>query len=101
MNHHPLFDYAQAAMENAPPAWALSAREAVLRLAAIYPHGFDADHVWHELHQCGAGQPPEPRALGGVLKALAHEGRIRNTGEYRKSRRIENHHRPIPVWIAA
>lgn len=99
--NHPLFDYAQAALDAAPPAWRSAARSAVLHLAATMPNGFDADHVWRELEDRRAPIPPEPRALGGVLKSLSREGRIRKTGAYRESRRAVNHGRPIPVWRAA
>lgn len=101
MTTHPLFDHAQAAMDAAPAEWVAAARTAVLRASVLYPHGFDADHVWDELERLDAGRPPEPRALGGVMKSLAREGRIRNTGHYRRSRRAVNHKRPIPVWRAA
>jgi len=80
--------------DNAPGGWVERAREAV-RSVAMSRFDFTTDHVWDVL---GEDRPPEPRALGSVLKQLAREGRIRQTGEYRKSDRVENHRRPVAVW---
>ena len=79
---------------HAPADWMTRAREAV-RVVAMSRFDFTTDHVWEVL---GEDRPPEPRALGSVLKQLAREGRIRQTGEYRKSDRVENHRRPVAVW---
>jgi len=36
--------------------------------------------------------------LGAVMKAMARDGAIRATGEYRKSSRVDCHARPVAVW---
>jgi hypothetical protein len=51
--------------------------------------------VWDAL---GENRPVEPRALGAVMKAMARDGKIRATGEYRKSARTDCHARPVAVW---
>jgi hypothetical protein len=33
-----------------------------------------------------------------VMKAMARDGKIRATGEYRKSDRVDCHARPVAVW---
>ena len=41
------------------------------------------------------------RALGGLIRSAAREGRIRATGEWRTSSRPQSHSRPMRVWKAA
>ena len=74
--------------------WVGRAREAV-RSVALSRFDFTTDHVWEVL---GDDRPAEPRALGSVMKAMAGEGLIWSTGEYRKSGRVESHARPVAVW---
>ena len=78
----------------APEAWMQAARDATVQVA-LSRFDFTTDDVWAAL---GDETPPEPRAMGAVMKALAGEGRIRATGEYRKSVRVECHARPVAVW---
>lgn len=78
----------------APADWSQRARDAVM-LVALARFDFTTDHVWDAL---GEDRPPEPRALGAVLKAMAGERLIRATGEYRKSVRVDCHARPLAVW---
>jgi hypothetical protein len=40
----------------------------------------------------------EPRVLGATMRALAREGLIEPTDEYRRSGRARNHNRPLRVW---
>jgi hypothetical protein len=96
-----LFDAQEAEEEaiarvgaNAPEDWVMRARQATQHVAGSR-FDFTTDHVWDVL---GDDKPHEPRALGAVLKNLAREGIIRQTGEYRKSDRVENHRRPVAVW---
>lgn len=74
--------------------WIGRARDAV-QLVALARFDFTADHVWDVL---GEDRPVEPRALGAVMKAMARDGLIRATGEYRKSGRVDCHARPVAVW---
>ena len=104
-----LFSQAQAAKAeaierveaNAPQAWLAKASQVTLDIARVNPQGFTSDAIWWILDACGYGNPPEPRALGAVFQALAREGLIEKTGEYRDSERSENHARPVCVWRAA
>lgn len=88
-------DQAVARVEaHAPEGWSERAQDTV-RLIAVSRFDFTTDHVWEAL---GEDRPPEPRALGAVMKKMAHEGTIRATGEYRKSHRMDCHARPVAVW---
>ena len=79
---------------HAPEGWLQRARHTV-QLVALARFDFTTDHVWDAL---GEDRPAEPRALGSVMKAMASEGKIRATGEYRKSVRVDCHARPVAVW---
>jgi len=79
---------------HAPEGWVRRARDTV-NLIALSRFDFTTDHVWEAL---GEDRPSEPRALGSVMKGMAHEGLIRATGEYRKSVRTDCHARPLAVW---
>ena len=79
---------------HAPEGWVQRARDTV-NLIALSRFDFTTDQVWEAL---GEDRPPEPRALGSVMKAMAHEEVIRATGEYRKSVRSDCHARPVAVW---
>jgi hypothetical protein len=96
-----LFDAQQAADEaiaraghGAPAGWVDDAKAAVM-LVACQQADFTTDDVWRAL---GDVMPPEPRALGAVMKALSKERKIKATGQYRKSVRVECHARPLAVW---
>jgi hypothetical protein len=79
---------------NAPERWLQRAHDTV-QLIALARFDFTTDHVWDAL---GDDRPAEPRALGAVMKAMARDGKIRATGEYRKSERADCHARPVAVW---
>lgn len=79
--------------ENAPPDWMQEARRTVLAIAETRS-SFTTDDVWAALE----GAPPEPRALGAVMKGLSREGKIRATSAWRQSVRAECHARPVRVW---
>jgi hypothetical protein len=88
-------DQAIARVEaNAPEGWVQRARDTV-NLIALSRFDFTTDEVWDAL---GEDRPPEPRALGAVMKSMARDGYIRATGEYRKSSRVDCHARPVAVW---
>lgn len=75
----------------ADPAWLAQAREAVLRCAEALPDWI-GDDVW----RFGLEPTREARALGPVIQALAREGLICRTGQYRPSAR--SNRSPKPVW---
>ena len=88
-------DQAIAQVEaHAPERWLQRAHDTV-QLVALARFDFTTDHVWDAL---GEDRPPEPRALGAVMKGMARDGLIRATGEYRKSVRVDCHARPVAVW---
>jgi hypothetical protein len=87
-------DEALARVAQGAGDWVQRARDAV-QLVALARFDFTTDHVWDAL---GEDRPAEPRALGSVMKAMASEGKIRATGEYRKSVRVDCHARPVAVW---
>jgi hypothetical protein len=101
MNMTTLFDAEDARDEaiarvqaNAPESWLLRARNTVA-LVSLSRFDFTTDDVWEVM---GDDRPFEPRALGAVMKGMAREGKIRATGEYRKSDRVDCHARPVAVW---
>jgi len=79
---------------HAPEGWLQRAHDKV-QLVALARFDFTTDQVWDAL---GEDRPAEPRALGAVMKAMARDGKIRATGEYRKSSRVDCHARPVAVW---
>ena len=87
-------DEAIARVERGAGDWVQRARDAAT-MVALARFDFTTDDVWDAL---GDDRPTEPRALGAVMKQLAGEGRIRATGEYRKSSRVDCHARPVAVW---
>ena len=87
-------DEAIARVERGAGDWVERARDTVM-LVALARFDFTTDEVWDAL---GEDRPEEPRALGAVMKGMAREGRVRATGEYRKSRRVDCHARPVAVW---
>lgn len=78
----------------APSSWMDDARAAVMHVAVRTKY-FTTDDVWEQL---GDSTPPEPRAMGAVMKSLSSAGKIVATGVYRKSVRVECHARPVAVW---
>lgn len=88
----------EAVGDAAPEAWKVSARALVMELA-MSGRTFTADDVWDLLHQRKAPAPPEPRALGAVVLAVAREGKIVGTGNYVASKIPNRHARPVREWI--
>lgn len=102
----PLFTAQEAKREalerverNAPSEWLASARAIATRVAMAHPNGFTTDAIWDVLDASGLGHPPEPRALGAVMAALARERIITKTGAYVDSKRAECHGRTICIWV--
>lgn len=77
----------------APPEWVESAWCAI-RLLCGCKSFFTTDEVWSI---CGT-KPPEPRALGAVMREAATKGMIRKTDRVQPSVRPECHRRPVAVW---
>jgi hypothetical protein len=107
VSEHPLFPAQEAKREaierverNASPDFLDFARTIALRIAAAQPNGFTTDAIWEVLDASGV-KPPEPRALGAVMKRLADEGLIRKTGEYVDSTRAVCHGRLLAIWAKA
>lgn len=84
------------------PEWFGHAHKAVRRVARSLDT-FTTDDVWCEL-EVGARirgfdpAPPEPRAMGAVMRWAVREGWCVATEDYRRSERPECHARPLLVW---
>lgn len=76
----------------APGDWTAAAR-ATLRALAASGAEFTTDDLWAQLPS-----PPEPRAMGAVIRWGALQGLIVDTGRSRKSNRPECHARPVSIW---
>jgi len=83
--------------DHAPDEWKLKAENTVRSLAHTRKQ-FTTDDVWEKLAEAGFAVPPEPRALGGVIRQIAKEGLIFATNAYAKSLRPVCHTRPIRIW---
>lgn len=97
--HRPALDGRQARDEAlgrvqgaAPAPWLGAARQAVRDLAAT-GREWSSDDVWATLPH-----PPEPRALGAVIRQMAAEGVIESTGRTKPSERPDCHARPVQCW---
>ena len=82
------------ALDNAPPDWVQSVWDALDVITRKGPWQFTTDQVWN-LCNC---KPPEPRALGGLMREAAAKGMIRKTDRVVPSSRPECHRRPVAVW---
>lgn len=76
---------------SAPEDWKNAATAVLARLAAT-GRPFTTDDVWAALPQ-----PPEPRALGALMRHASRAGKIRRVG-WRESVRPECHQRPVAMW---
>lgn len=86
-----------SAIANAGKTWQEIATESVLTVARLNMT-FTADDVWAWIETHSLPQPPNKAALGAVFKALAKDGQICVTGQWRNSARPETHTRPLRVW---
>lgn len=77
----------------APPDWTATAR-ATLREVAAGGGEFTTDELWERLPA-----PPEPRAMGAVIRWGQQQGLISDTGRSRPSVRTECHGRPVSIWV--
>lgn len=93
-----LDDALERVTRNAHNDWLVKAQEAALKLAATRgADGFIADDIWSMIDHPGEPETHERRALGGVITALAKQGRIHNTGRTRRSTRRRCR---VTVWTS-
>lgn len=81
---------------HANPDWNREA-EATVSILCKRGQDFTTDDVWQLMEQTGL-TTREPRALGAIIRKLAKDRLIYQTGGYRKSLRKECHRRPLAVW---
>jgi hypothetical protein len=91
------------AEEGAPNEWLNHATSAVFYICATRGRGkeFTTDAVWARLKQTlgeDLAEPPEPRAMGAVIRKARAKGWCRATDRMVKSTRPECHGRRIQVW---
>jgi hypothetical protein len=79
---------------NAGSDWMRTGIETIRRVANRQPR-LTTDDVWAEL----TSEPRERRAMGAAMTLAARAGIITPTSEYIPSKRVENHARPIRVWV--
>lgn len=85
-------DAAMAQVEgNAPPEWVDEALDFVRHYLEQHDELF-VDDLW----TAGLPRPPQPRALGPVIKRAAANGWMTKSGEHRPS--VSSHMIPKPVW---
>ena len=79
--------------------WNATARRAVAAVADRLER-FTTDDVWDELDRIAGGRwdPPEPRAMGAVMRWAARQGIARPTRETTPSERPDCHRRPVRIW---
>jgi len=81
--------------QHAPPDWADEALNVVIGLAREEGREFTTDAVWAGLN---GAQPPEPRAMGAVMRKAVMLGWIEKTDRMEMSKRPRCHRRPLTVW---
>lgn len=87
----------EQAAQAAPDTWtrlALRAVQSVSTLAATWT----TDDIWARLDEWDAPPPPEPRAMGAVLRQVARDGIAVPTDRTRPTDRPGSHRRPIRIW---
>jgi len=82
---------------NAPVSWRGWAETAV-RYVAERRSEFTTDPVWTVLESWAVPTPPEPRALGPLMRSVQTWGWCKATGSYRNSVRAANHGRPLMIY---
>ena len=87
----------------APREWKEYAMDAVKYVCRSRGRGsfLTTDAVWARLAKTlgeDLAQPPEPRAMGGIIRWAKSEKWIRPTDRVKKSERPECHGRRITVW---
>lgn len=79
--------------------WKALAMSAVKTIASQQA-SLTTDDVWEWLHREGVTAPPEPRALGAIMKKAAGTKLIRSTMYTEQSARERCHARPLRVWTS-
>lgn len=93
-------DEAMARVEDhAPPEWKIEAEKSALKLLA-YAGQLSSEDVWEDLKVRGVPRPPEPRAMGPVMKKLVRAGEMVPDG-YVESTDPIRHARPIRKYRRA
>jgi hypothetical protein len=83
--------------EHAPTTWKECA-ESAIRWVAERREEMTTDPVWYVLDSWSVPFPPEPRALGPLMKSACKWGWLEQTGRVHKSVRPECHRRPLAVY---
>jgi hypothetical protein len=83
--------------EHAPLDWKSCAQQAIRYVAERRPE-LTTDPVWYMLDAWGVAMPPEPRALGPLMKSAVTRGWLLPTDKVHKSVRPECHRRPLAVY---
>lgn len=84
---------------HAPTDWTYWATRAIRYVAERRPE-LTSDPVWRVLEDWAIPPPPEPRALGPLMKAACVRGWLLQTGRVHKSVRPECHRRPLAVYVS-
>jgi hypothetical protein len=90
-------DAVARARRQANPDWYLSAVRAARRVAADSLY-FTTDEVWEVLKTLTTEATPEHRAMGAVMRSLAHDRIATRTDRTRPTRRPCANSRPISIW---
>lgn len=79
--------------------WIALARQAVRELCAA-GRPFTSDDVWDTIDRRAGGRadPPEPRALGAVMRWADRQGLAVPTDRTSPSQRPDCHRRPVRIW---
>ncbi len=81
------------ASKGSPPGWADTALAAVQRCCQAHP-SFITDLVWQYIDD----KPPEPRALGPVMRRAEALGYCSKTDKFRPTAIVSSHRGPRRVW---
>jgi hypothetical protein len=82
----------------APQEWIDKALQAVFWAASNHDR-FTTDEVWaFEVEGEALDSPPEPRAMGAVMRIAESSGWVEPTRDFRLSTRPVCHRRPSRVW---
>lgn len=94
-----LRDEAIDAVEEATPEqWKAHAIDAVLEVAKLRPE-FTTDPVWFVLGKTLRNPaPPEPRAMGAIMRKAVSLGYCETTDRSHPSVRASCHKRPVRIW---
>ena len=83
-----------ALVENNNAAIDAAVAEAIENLRDL-PMDVSADTILPDISKYGF---TDPRVMGPIMRRLTKAGAIQVTGQYRKSRRLGNHRKPIAIY---